>query len=206
MKTHPTFSRPYRQSRIEKQCLVCGNKFITHTYRADTAKFCSKECWGNRAKVKTCANCHKEFTSADSYGEKYCSRACQYQHKRGENSPAWKDGRSLIRERARCSAKLAEWRKAVYLRDGHKCTICGSTGYIHAHHVIPFSENESLAFDVSNGLTVCEKCHGEIHGKDFSSRRKKTCPTCGKETTGRGKDGRCKSCAITLWHSLRTTT
>ena len=34
---------------------------------------------------------------------------------------------------------------------------------LQAHHIKPVKDNKHLILDVDNGLTVCEKCHKEIH-------------------------------------------
>lgn len=195
--------RPNRQSRVRLKCIICGKYYLMHTYRAKTSKYCSRECWNSRAKIKECHNCGKKFTYATGYGIKYCSRECCYKHRIGPNAPAYKDGKSMQRERARKAVALKKWRIKVYQRDDFKCAHCGDSGYLNAHHIIPFSEDESLATDISNGITLCEKCHGDIHGKDFSNRRVKTCPICGVKTSGKGKNSMCRSCAINLYYASK---
>jgi 5-methylcytosine-specific restriction endonuclease McrA len=185
------------------KCAICGKQYLMHIYRSKTSKYCSRKCWNERAKIKKCVNCGKEFTYKNSFGKFYCSTECCYKHRVGKNAPAYKDGKSMERERARKSVELSKWRKKVFKRDSYKCVLCDSDSFLNAHHIVPFSENKTLALCICNGITLCEKCHGKIHGKDFSKRRKKKCPICGKKTTGRGKNSMCKSCAITLWHSSK---
>lgn len=83
---------------------------------------------------------------------------------RGEKSKNWKGGASSVNKRLRMSVDFKLWREAVYLRDNwtcQKCLIRGGT--LHPHHIKPFASFPDLRFDVSNGLTVCKKCHQEIH-------------------------------------------
>jgi len=47
-------------------------------------------------------------------------------------------------------------------RDG-ACVKCGSTEYLHAHHVKPKSLFPELAKDPNNGITLCAKHHREAH-------------------------------------------
>jgi hypothetical protein len=54
------------------------------------------------------------------------------------------------------------WASMVKLRDG-KCTKCGSVYDLHAHHIEQFKDNESLRYDVNNGITLCGQCHREWH-------------------------------------------
>ena len=63
-------------------------------------------------------------------------------------------------ERIRKSAEYSEWRRSVYRRDNHTCRNCGARGVkLHAHHIKSFSAHADLRLVVSNGLTLCEKCH-----------------------------------------------
>jgi len=66
------------------------------------------------------------------------------------------------------------WQKLrqEYLSDNPLCQLCLKEGRLsngdHIHHIIsPFSSNhpEQLAFDYDNLLTLCENCHGRIHGE-----------------------------------------
>lgn len=85
------------------------------------------------------------------------------------------------------SSKYRSWRLEVYRKDGYSCKLCGSRDAIRAHHVFPmkeiylkfleenigktFKELYLLAMDyehfwnVDYGMTVCDLCHGSIHGK-----------------------------------------
>jgi 5-methylcytosine-specific restriction endonuclease McrA len=125
---------------------------------------------------------------------KTCS-ACQ--DRRREKNPRWNP--ALTDEARSCErSKQPEyivWRKAILARDGFACRECGARGYLHAHHLAGFMDRPDLRFDLENGITLCRKCHGAIHGKDFEARRPRFCPACGKQTSGRGVGGRCQSCA-----------
>lgn len=57
-----------------------------------------------------------------------------------------------------------EWRKAVYERDNYTCKACNKVGVqLVAHHIVPYSTNKQLRFDVDNGITLCKACHKEFH-------------------------------------------
>lgn len=54
------------------------------------------------------------------------------------------------------------------------CLLMGkTTGGDHVHHMISFVnatdriERDRLAYDTDNLMTVCESCHGRIHGGDL---------------------------------------
>lgn len=84
----------------------------------------------------------------------------------GANHWNWKGGISAENRLMRNSSKHKEWSIAVFKRDHFKCKTCGihgQRGQIVAHHIIPWSSNKELRFDVSNGVTLCRKCHCAIH-------------------------------------------
>ncbi|MBA3274343.1 MAG: HNH endonuclease [Chloroflexia bacterium] len=59
---------------------------------------------------------------------------------------------------------LRAWRKAVIARDGHRCTACGATELLEAHHISSYGEDEARRVDISNGRTLCHTCHRNLHG------------------------------------------
>ena len=84
---------------------------------------------------------------------------------RGKNHWNWKGGISEPHEITRKSVEYKNWRRSVFTRDNYTCRQCGirsGNGHrvnIHAHHISPFSKDDSRRFDVSNGLTLCIACH-----------------------------------------------
>lgn len=63
-------------------------------------------------------------------------------------------------------------RKQVVERDGKKCVKCNSMQKLHAHHIIPWKDDESKRFDVENGMTLCISCHAKIEGLGTIIQRK----------------------------------
>jgi hypothetical protein len=59
------------------------------------------------------------------------------------------------------SSKFKKWRLSVLDRDGHRCKLCGASGKLDAHHIIPLSETTLTAFLVMNGVSLCRKCHSK---------------------------------------------
>ncbi len=87
-----------------------------------------------------------------------------------------KHGVDLIRETKpstelaliRASKEYRDWRKAVYKRDNYTCQKCNLMGgKLHAHHIKSFHNYPKLRFDINNGITLCEDCHGEEHNWNF---------------------------------------
>ncbi len=56
------------------------------------------------------------------------------------------------------------WRKAVFERDIYTCKRCGIKGTtLHAHHLDNYADHKELQTVVSNGVTLCKRCHQEFH-------------------------------------------
>jgi HNH endonuclease len=87
----------------------------------------------------------------------------------GPDNPNWRGGIQLKHpERNRYPAKM--WVKAVKDRDGWKCTECASLDRLHAHHIKRWKDYPELRYEVSNGVTLCHKCHELAHGRGFKFR------------------------------------
>ena len=55
------------------------------------------------------------------------------------------------------------WKKKVLTRDGHACVICGETVNVDAHHLISASAVPGWQSKLSNGITLCRRCHKLLH-------------------------------------------
>lgn len=82
-----------------------------------------------------------------------------------ENHPRWNkkltdDDRKYRRNN---TWLLKKWAESVYLRDSYTCIKCGSPDKIQAHHLYSFSRVKERQFDISNGVSLCKKCHREFH-------------------------------------------
>lgn len=79
----------------------------------------------------------------------------------------WKGGISTENILLRQSGEYKTWRAAVFKRDDYTCTHCGTRHTnIEAHHIKSFSEHIEDRFDVGNGITLCKKCHKELHKQE----------------------------------------
>lgn len=70
----------------------------------------------------------------------------------------------------RLSKEYITWRAAVIKRDGRKCQYpgCKRRSKLEIHHIVPWSISHSLRYEVSNGITLCQRCHYKIKGKEGS--------------------------------------
>lgn len=78
----------------------------------------------------------------------------------GENNRNWKGGITAENLSARSSSEYERWRKAVYKKDNFTCQCCGKKcNKLNAHHIYSFSDHKEIRYDLTNGITMCEKCH-----------------------------------------------
>lgn len=84
----------------------------------------------------------------------------------GENNHSWRGGISPENKRIRTCAEMRRWIKNVLTRDNFTCRECGNVEtQLNAHHIKSFRDFPELRFNVDNGITLCEKCHKELHKK-----------------------------------------
>jgi len=174
---------------------VCGAEFenTTRTSKENYLKreYCSKKCANKSTVEKRCTPGMREKLSLALTGKpkseshkanlskalKVSEKAKQTQFKKGKDNPAygrnqtgpannnWKGGKTGANQKKRNDPKMKEWRQEVFKRDNYTCQDCGAKSYLHAHHIVPISEDLSKAFSVENGKAVCVECHEKIHGR-----------------------------------------
>jgi 5-methylcytosine-specific restriction endonuclease McrA len=163
-------------------CEWCNKEQKVTPSRASTYRFCSYACRGEWRKVnwtgenspfwqggersKVCQHCNGHFSIRPGQPittfkvQKFCSHECGVEGRNtsGEANPNWKGGHSNR------SNRQSKWARLVISRDMATCQECGITGVeLHAHHIQSFKDNPSLRWDVSNGKTLCFKCHWAVH-------------------------------------------
>ena len=105
-----------------------------------------------------CPNCHSTFYNYQSNGphmEVKCVSCGKH-----------------ITYVSKIEKQLDKWKKAVKERDNYICQRCGETlqgKRAEAHHKLPVwfirgTRLKDLEFDIDNGITLCLKCHKQIHG------------------------------------------
>lgn len=96
----------------------------------------------------------------------------------------YKGGASKLYGKLRHSLRNAEWRDwrtAVFQRDNYTCQRCGARSgngkavLLHPHHIFSVvdcveAEKLDLIYEVTNGETLCVKCHRFIHRKDYQTK------------------------------------
>jgi hypothetical protein len=85
---------------------------------------------------------------------------------KGANSSLWKGGVSPQNKVLRRGIEFRQWREAVFSRDNWTCQKTGIRGgKLHPHHILNFSSNPDLRFEVNNGITLSEESHKKFHRK-----------------------------------------
>lgn len=103
----------------------------------------------------------------------------------GDKNPMWKGGVTKLSRRIRVLPQSSEWVLGVFTRDVFTCKGCNKTGGdLECHHIVPFSQimiEENITsvdqaigcsrlWEVSNGMTLCKKCHKQLHGGKYGCR------------------------------------
>ncbi|WP_312471761.1 HNH endonuclease signature motif containing protein [Neobacillus sp.] len=111
-----------------------------------------------------CNNCGEEiekvFSAYSKSQKSFCSYNCYIEYLKKNR---------VETEDITDSAEYKEWRKKVYIRDNYKCKMPGCSSnskQIAAHHIYPKKLYPEKQFDVSNGITLCKKCHEKTFGKE----------------------------------------
>lgn len=172
-----------------KICKNCLKEFYVIPARIKTANYCSYKCRGNDVqkkytgenhpsyvanaiRKKICEGCWNEYLHKPPKPltsfllSKYCSRLCAdsfgFRYK-GETHPNFKGDESRRRSR---NHQDSRWALKVLNRDGYKCMRCNVSGQIatlQAHHIYPYEMFPDKRSDIENGVTLCSKCHWEVH-------------------------------------------
>jgi len=186
----------FQVKKVEVKCRNCNKDFLSQPARFKYSRglFCSKKCayeWNKgpnnikyREKVEKvcqiCGNVFKIFQSVDSKGKgKFCSQKClgvwNSVNRRGDKSPTWKnpkDRKTPVSMQARRTFEYVLWRKSVFARDNFTCQGCNSRGgVLNAHHILPFVLFPDKRTEISNGITLCVKCHKKQHFHKYKARR-----------------------------------
>lgn len=125
--------------------------------------------WQGGSRSKVCVHCGVTFTLHEREPitnfrmRRFCSKACA---DKGGFRCSGKDHPNY-REEARRKNRGGshhKWVNAVVSRDKATCRRCGASDVeLHAHHLKSYRDHPELRFDVDNGITLCFKCHWNLH-------------------------------------------
>lgn len=99
---------------------------------------------------------------------------------RGEAHYQWKGGVAKLNTSIRQMTENRRWTAAVKARDSMRCTRCPAMENLEVHHRRPLAEmiealgiksradarlHAAVLWALENGLTLCQACHYEEHGR-----------------------------------------
>jgi hypothetical protein len=134
------------------ECLCeCGNKKITSGRSLKTNKTTSCGCY------------YKEVLKnviIPKFIEK--NKKCV-----GEKHPNWDPTKSNKERFTLRKYEISVLRKKTFERDNHTCQCCFNRGgkVLNAHHIVLFSQNVELRYNLDNLITLCYECHVQYHSK-----------------------------------------
>jgi len=136
------------------------------------AKGMPLDLWIRReqGKHKCICGCEREIKIRREFRKHGIPKYILGHNSKGETNPSWKGGITDDYHRRRNAHQLEAWRKRIFKRDDYLCRMpsCRTPEVrrLCAHHIVRFIDNESLATDFWNGITLCEPCHHSIKGRE----------------------------------------
>lgn len=122
-----------KKDAFRKTCIVCGKIFYCQPCQV---KYRNRETCSIKCRIKRQIEKAKINRQKNGFTKHQIDRCIRY------------------------SVETEKWRKAVFARDNYTCQICGiKGGYLEADHIKPFAYFHKLRFELSNGRTLCRKCH-----------------------------------------------
>jgi 5-methylcytosine-specific restriction endonuclease McrA len=162
--------RVYAQE--QRNCLLCDKQFTVQ--KASTKRYCSRDC-ANKSPEKSEASrkkANKQWSDKRSRqklikGIEARSKSPEWRNsshfQRGAANPRY-TGYREERESGRVRYEYKKWRTDVFKRDNYTCQNCYVRGgKLAAHHIQHWAKFPELRYVLSNGLTLCESCHKEVH-------------------------------------------
>lgn len=172
-------NRKHKERLIESRCKTCGKEMFQHTWKGDMKeRYCGHSCmpiWNKNKKYSESEKKNLDLSGlllglAWNKGKRGVAENTRLKMRQShigkldEKSSHWKGGRTSISKRERRRIEYIEWRRAVFERDDFTCTGCHIRGgTLNAHHIKDFKSHPKLRTYISNGITLCEKCHVAWH-------------------------------------------
>jgi hypothetical protein len=160
-RKHPNRKKYFKGVSVRyKICEFCKKEFLCNYKNFQRNKFCSRSC---------ASKSHPSGRLGKIGGEKQKEAARKMC---GELHPMWNGGTSRAYQTGYYSNDYKKWRLSVFTRDSFTCQCCKKVGvYLTAHHIKSFAHYPELRFDIDNGVTLCETCHGLTD--NYKGRNKK---------------------------------
>ena len=87
------------------------------------------------------------------------------QSRLGEKHWRWNPNRELLKRNLRNDPEYKQWVRKVKLRDKQTCLINDENckGYNIVHHIFPWRKYPKLRYELTNGITLCQAHHRQVH-------------------------------------------
>jgi len=153
------------------KCEFCGKEFYAMKSLIGIRKYCSRFCKGKAQNEKMRGKLNSSLRKMNyggwNKGVKMAPLSKETIEKRTKTIKRnkLKNGyRTKEHHRIRTSKEYLDWRNEIFKRDDYTCQLCQKRGVnLNAHHIEYFNKRLELRFDINNGITLCEECHGDIH-------------------------------------------
>lgn len=163
--------------KVKHICRYCGKEF--ESFISKKAKFCSRRCFyksgvarlgkkhneKSKEKIRRSYNPNSKKTQFQE-GHKFYKGGEKGWFKKGHKPKNWQGGKRPFSQTIKDDVRYKKWRKEVFIRDNYTCQKCKKRGgYLHPHHIEAKSMKPELAYDIENGVTLCQDCHRKFHKK-----------------------------------------
>ncbi|WP_252251155.1 HNH endonuclease [Clostridium sp. VAP52] len=107
------------------------------------------------------------YSRQNHNGKIYCNSCSPKIFNSGKNSYLWNATKTQEeRENGRKIEGYTEFVKKVLARDNYICQCCNKHyNYLEVHHLDGYDWCKEKRIDETNGITLCETCHGNFHMK-----------------------------------------
>lgn len=181
-RANPNSERRYKSQPTSVVCPDCGDERTISRSRAGGAgkNLRCPTCATKRAAAKlrkgryvNCEMCGNRFwlTPSRAPEARFCSRACAYKSpsrteklrdREGPKNPGFRHG-------LKAGNNIRGW--SVADKGETCCRICGSTRWLHLHHIIPRGKCRASRRDLRNGMSLCNSCHMKWHRRSLTIPR-----------------------------------
>jgi 5-methylcytosine-specific restriction endonuclease McrA len=150
-----THKKTTEQFRAQVSESTCGEYLLLGEYNRDC----------EHVKIRH-IKCGHEYMVTPSHflGGRRCPKcAIRYGENNNKYNPELLPEDRVLR-RVLYGESIIKWRTSVYEKDNYTCVKCKTRGrYLHAHHLDGYNWCKEKRFEVSNGITLCRKCHRDFH-------------------------------------------
>lgn len=150
-----------------KNNLKCLDNNYAYSKYIKICKNCSKQDVIEYSAVNYIVNNNTELLCKSCVGKKASNNLGRFKkgHKSwtlglyGKNHPSWQGGKTAITESIRSKSIYLKFKKSVLIRDNYTCVLCSCKENLEVDHIKEIRNFPHLAYDVSNGRTLCHDCH-----------------------------------------------